>query len=289
MKRPVVAGIGEVLWDVYPDGAHFGGAPANFASHAAILGAESWMVSAVGSDSLGDKALPVLSDLGVQCNTVARDPNHPTGQVLVTLDERGVPNYEIASDCAWDHLAWSGDLAALAERCDAVCFGSLAQRSPDSRATIRRFAETVPRVALRIFDVNLRQSFYDRDTIDMSLGLASAVKLNDEELPVVARLLGIGGREPREVMRNLMDAYDLQLGALTRGAAGALLLDGRNEDDSPAPATVVVNTVGAGDAFTASMVVDFLRGLPLAEINRRANAVASQVCSQPGATPALLA
>ena len=289
MKRPVVAAIGEMLWDVYPDGAHFGGAPANFASHAAILGAESWMVSAVGLDSLGDKALRVLSNLRVRCDTVRRHPNHPTGQVLVSLDRQGVPKYEIASDCAWDHLAWSDDLAAFAERCDAVCFGSLAQRSPDSRATIRRFAETVPRAALRMFDVNLRQSFFDRDTIDTSLRLASAVKLNDEELPVVASLLGIGGREPRDVMRKIMDAYDLRLGALTRGAAGALLLDDRNEDDSPAPATVVVNTVGAGDAFTASVVVDFLRGLALAEINRSANAIASQVCSQPAATPALLA
>ncbi len=289
MKRPVVAGIGEVLWDIYPDAAHFGGAPANFASHAAILGAESWIVSAVGTDSLGDKALGVLSDLGVRCSTVGRDSDYATGQVFVTLDARGVPQYEIASDCAWDHLAWSDDLAAFAERCDAICFGSLAQRSPESRATIRRFAQTVPRAALRMFDVNLRQSFYDRDTIDTSLRLASAVKLNDEELPVVARLLGIGGREPRDMMRKLMNEYDLQLGALTRGPAGALLLDDQNDDDSPAPATVVINTVGAGDAFTASLVVDFLRGLPLAEINRRANAVASLVCSQPGATPVLLA
>ena len=284
MKRPVVAGIGEVLWDIYPDAAHFGGAPANFASHAARLGAESLMVSAVGADAHGDKALQALSDRGVNTSRVACDQAHPTGQVLVTLDAQGVPHYEIALDSAWDHLAWSADLAAFAERCDAVCFGTLAQRSPDSRATIRRFVEAVPRHALRIFDVNLRQRFYDRDTIEMSLRHASAVKLNAEELPIVTQLLGLGGYSHRELLRQLMDTYDLRLAALTRGPAGALLLDDRGEDDCPAPPTVVVDTVGAGDAFTASLVVDVLRGLPLSEINRRANALASLVCSQPGAT-----
>ena len=286
MKQPVIAGIGEVLWDIYPDAAHFGGAPANFASHAAMLGAESWMVSAVGADPHGDKALRALSDLGVNTDTVVRDPDHATGQVLVTLDGQGVPRYEIALDSAWDHLAWSADLDAFAERCDAVCFGTLAQRSPDSRVTIRRFVEAVPRDALRIFDVNLRQPFYDRDTIDLSLRGASAVKLNAEELPVVAQLLGLGHQTEGGLLRQLMDIYDLRLAALTRGPKGALLLDDRADDDCPAPRTVVVDTVGAGDAFTASLVVDFLRGLPLSEINRRANALASRVCSQPGGTPA---
>lgn len=287
MNAPVVAGIGEVLWDCYPDGAHFGGAPANFASHAASLGAESWMVSAVGTDAHGDRALQVLSDLKVRCDLVARDPKHSTGQVLVTLDAEGVPRYEISLDVAWDHLTWSEHFGAFATRCDAICFGSLAQRSPDSRATIRRFVAAVRRSALRVFDVNLRQRFFDRETIDASLRLASALKLNDEELPVIAELCEIRARAPREILRELMTRYDLRLAALTRGPRGALLLDDRGEDDCLAPETVVVDTVGAGDAFTAALVSDFLRGLPLSRINRHANAVASFVCSQAGATPPL--
>ena len=230
-------------------------------------------------------ALRVLSDHNVRCDLVARDPKHSTGQVLVTLDAEGVPRYEISLDVAWDHLTWSEHFGAFATRCDAICFGSLAQRSPDSRATIRRFVAAVRRSALRVFDVNLRQRFFDRETIDASLRLASALKLNDEELPVIAELCEIRARAPREILRELMTRYDLRLAALTRGPRGALLLDDRGEDDCPAPETVVVDTVGAGDAFTAALVSDFLRGLPLSRINRHANAVASFVCSQAGATP----
>jgi fructokinase len=283
----VVAGIGEVLWDIYPDGAHFGGAPANFASHAANLGAESWMVSSVGTDALGERALRVLADHHVMSDLVPRDAKHPTGRVVVTLGDAGVPRYEIALDSAWDHLEWSGELAAFSERCDAVCFGSLAQRSAESRSTIRRFVGALRSDALRVFDVNLRQQYYDREIIEASLQLASAVKLNDEELTAIADLLRIDGQAPRNLMRELMTRYRLRLGALTRGPNGALLLDERDEDDSPAPPTIVVDTVGAGDAFTAVMVVDFLRGVPLGEINRHANAVASFVCSQAGATPSI--
>ena len=129
--RPVIAGIGEVLWDVYPDAAHFGGAPANFACHAASLGAEAWMVSAVGADELGDRALDSLSQRGVECASVTRDPKHATGRVLVTLDATGQASYEFAADTAWDHLSWSDQRASLARRCDAVCFGTLGQRSSD--------------------------------------------------------------------------------------------------------------------------------------------------------------
>jgi fructokinase len=207
--------------------------------------------------------------------------------VLVTLGNAGVPRYEIALETAWDHLVWSPELATFAERCDAICFGSLAQRSLDSRSTIRGFVQALPSAALRVFDVNLRQRFYDRETIDASLHLASAVKLNDEELPTIAALLSISAQAPRDVMRELMMRYGLRLAALTRGPNGALLLDERGEDDAAAPPTTVVDTVGAGDAFTAAMVVDFLRGVSLPEINRHANAVASFVCSQPGATPSI--
>src|SRR4051812_36248230 len=286
VKPLVVVGIGEVLWDVYPDSAHFGGAPANFVSHAASLGAESWMVSAVGADDAGEKAMRTLASLGVRCDLVARDPQHPTGEVRVTLDAQRVPTYTIAPDSAWDHIAWSDELSKFAARCDAVCFGTLAQRSPQSRATIRRFLEEVPRTALRIFDVNLRQRYYDPETIDASLRLASAVKMNEEELAEISTLLDIVRPTRRQMMRRLMDRYNLQLAALTRGAEGALLFDESEEDEAAAPGTIVVDTVGAGDAFTAAMVVDYLRDLPLPLINRHANAVAALVCSQIGAAPA---
>lgn len=285
--RPIIAGIGEVLWDVYPDAAHFGGAPANFACHAASLGAEAWMVSAVGADEFGDRALDSLRQRGVECGLVNRDPGHSTGRVLVTLDAAGQASYEFAADTAWDHLAWSGELASLARRCDAVCFGTLGQRSPISRDTIRRFVETTPRAALKVFDVNLRQRFYDRETIEISLAIASAVKLNGEELPIVAELCGINARTPREMLRELVSRYDLRLAALTCGPDGALLLAGGEESKCPAVPAAVLDTVGAGDAFTAALISDFLRGLPLAKINRHANAVASFVCSQPGATSPL--
>lgn len=285
--RPVIAGIGEVLWDVYPDAAHFGGAPANFACHAASLGAEAWMVSAVGADELGDRALDSLGERGVECASVTRDPKHATGRVLVTLDATGQASYEFAADTAWDHLSWSDQRASLARRCDAVCFGTLGQRSSISRDTIRRFVEATPPTSLKVFDVNLRQQFYDTETIESSLQIASALKLNGEELPIVAELCGIKARAPRDILMELMSRYELRFAALTHGPDGALLIAAGEESECPAVPTTVVDTVGAGDAFTATLVFDFLRGLPVVEINRHANAVASFVCSQPGASSPL--
>jgi fructokinase len=285
--RPVIAGIGEVLWDVYPDAAHFGGAPANFACHAAGLGAEAWMVSAVGADEFGDRALDSLLERGVECGCVSRDSRHATGRVMVTLDAAGQATYEFAADTAWDHLAWSTELASLARRCDAVCFGTLGQRSSISRDTILRFVEATPLTALKVFDVNLRQQFYDTETIESSLQIASVLKLNGEELPIVTQLCGIKARAPRDMLMELMSRYELRLAAVTNGRDGALLIAAGEEAECPAVPTTVVDTVGAGDAFTATLVSDFLRGLPLVEINRHANAVASFVCSQPGATSPL--
>ena len=245
------------------------------------------MVSAVGSDELGERAVEKLRERDVNCGHVNRDDRHATGRVLVTLNAAGQASYEFAADTAWDHLVWSDDLAALAARCDAVCFGTLGQRSPVSRESIRRFVEATPTTALRVFDVNLRQRFYDAETIRASLQMASAVKLNDEELPIVGELCALRSVTPREMLIELAAQFDLRLAALTRGPRGSLLIAGASEDDCPAPPTTVVDTVGAGDSFTATLVSGFLKGLPLAAINRHANAVASFVCSQKGATPVL--
>jgi fructokinase len=285
-RRPVVVAIGEVLWDVYPDGAHLGGAPANFAGHAAALGAEAWIVSAVGADELGDRAVEQLRAQGggARVDHIARDREHATGRVNVTLDAEKRPTFEIATDAAWDHIPWSDGLEQLAGRADAVCFGTLAQRSPGSRDTIARFLRATRPSALRMFDVNLRQHYHDRDTIERSLELASAVKLNEDELPVVASLCGIRAAGTPATLKALARQYGLRLAALTRGPDGAILVAGHEASSEPAPPVHVVDTVGAGDAFTAALVCDFLRGLPLAEVNRRANAVAAFVCSVAGAT-----
>ena len=286
-EAPVIAGMGEVLWDVFPDATHFGGAPANFACHAAALGGEAWVVSAVGKDALGDEALRALRSKRVHAGTVRVDPVHATGTVNVSVDAQGQASYVFAADTAWDHLQWSDELALLAGRCDAVCFGSLGQRSSQSRATIRRFVEAVPRAALRVFDVNLRQDFYDAEVIEASLKAASVLKLNNDELPVVLRLLSLEFASEEEALRGLSQRYDLRCAALTRGAAGSLLLMDDLLDEQKPAAITVADTVGAGDAFTATLVTGCLRGVPAAALHAQASAVAAFVCSQRGATPEL--
>jgi len=280
---PVVVGIGEVLWDVYPGGAHLGGAPANFACHAAALGAEAWIVSAVGEDDLGRRAIEQLRARGAIVEHVGRDRAHGTGRVNVSLDAEKRPTFDIAADVAWDYIPWSDGLQTLAERCDAVCFGTLGQRSDASRETIGRFLHATRPSALRMFDVNLRQHYHSRALLEHSLELASAVKLNEDELPVVAALCGIRPHAAPATLKALARQYGLRLVALTRGPDGAILVSGDQESVAPAPAVDVVDTVGAGDAFTAALVCDWLRGLPLADVNRRANERAALVCSVPGA------
>lgn len=286
-SQPIVAAIGEVLWDVYPDLARFGGAPANFACHATALGADAPLVSAVGKDELGDQALQTLKSHNVDTSCIDRDATHPTGQVRVTVDAAGRPTYVIADDSAWDNIQWSDSLVTLARQADAVCFGTLAQRSSKSRETIRRFVGATLPGTLRMFDVNLRQEFFDVEVIETSLQLASAVKLNEEELPTVAKMCGVSARNEARILRRLVHKYELRVAALTCGGEGALLMTPDEESRCPARPTTVVDTVGAGDAFTATMVIDFLRGVPLAAINRHANAVASFVCSQAGAVARL--
>ena len=285
MAQPVVVGAGEALWDVFPDGDHFGGAPANVALHAAALGAEAWLVSAVGHDARGDAALARLDAAGVRRSTVPRLADHPTGVVRVSLNVASHPVYDIAAESAWDYVPWSATVQQGAERADAIAFGSLAQRGPVSRATIRRAVAATPGSAWRLFDVNLRQDYYDAGVLMASLELANAVKLNEEELPVVVRLCGLNSAPPADQLRALCDRFGLRLAALTRGPCGAVLVTPTDVWESAAPATVVVDTVGAGDAFTAALLVGLLVGRPLDEVSRRANAVAAYVCSQPGATP----
>jgi fructokinase len=281
-----IVGLGEVLWDLFPDGPQFGGAPANFACHAAMLGADAAIVSQVGADELGDQAIVALRRHGVRTESVSRIRDHATGTVRVDLDDAGRPRFEITENVAWDHIPWSLDLETLARRADAVCFGTLAQRSETSRVTIRRFLEATRPDCLRILDVNVRRPFFDPQVLLDSLSFASAVKLNDEELPVlVAATRRVGSAE--EVLEALRDRYDMRLVALTRGADGAMLLGSERIVECPGTPVVVKDTVGAGDAFTAAMALGWLRGLDLDAICRHAGRVAAFVCTQAGGTPDL--
>ena len=284
--RPNLVGLGEVLWDVFPDAAHFGGAPANFACHAAGLGADTWVVSAIGRDKLGDDAVVALSAKQVHTLLVQRD-EHSTGTVTVTLDAAKQASYVFAPDPAWDHLAWNASLALLANKCQAVCFGTLAQRAPTSRRTIHEFLENTSADCLRIFDVNLRQTFYSREIIETSLSFANGFKLNNDEVVVVAELLGLP-KDEKAFVAAVAERFELHTVALTRGAAGSLLWHKGTIDEKTSPKVAVVDTVGAGDAFTAALAIGLLRGETLERIHQRAVAVAAFVCTKPGATPELL-
>ncbi len=285
-ERFTVAGIGELLWDVFPHYKRLGGAPANFAFHCYQLGAKAYPVSCVGKDELGRHIREALREMGVDTSYVLECDAFPTGTVQVTLDDHGKPSYRIFEDVAWDQIPFTDGLEALAAKLDAVCFGSLAQRSAVSRATIRSFVRHMPRQALKIFDVNLRQSFVSKEQIEGSLQLASILKLSDEELPVLAGYFGLRGDVSTQ-LDALRERFDLNLVAYTRGPRGSVLVRSDEIDDAPGQGGLAVDSVGAGDSFTASLAIGALEGWPLREVNRFANRVATFVCSQKGATPAL--
>jgi fructokinase len=289
MPLPTLVGLGEILWDLFPDGPRFGGAPANFACTAAELGARVAtveMVSAVGTDPLGDQALAALRQHGVQVGGVPQ-LDRPTGIVLVELDPRGQGTYTFASNTAWDNLAWSPSLADLAGRTSLVCFGTLGQRAAPSRETIRRFVQATPTTAWRLLDINLRPPHWCPAVVRESLPLANVVKLNDHECAELSAVLDLTGPEPLR-LEQLLRRYDLQLIALTRGERGSVLLSASGErTELPGERVPVADTVGAGDAFTAALALGLVLNQPLAEIHRRASQIAAYVCTQSGGTPGL--
>jgi fructokinase len=285
MPAPVVVGLGEILWDVFPEGKQLGGAPLNFSHHCAQLGAEAYPVSAVGPDADGAEIRQILAAKNLPDLHVQTDPAHPTGRVNVTLKE-GKPTYEILRDVAWDYIRFDENLRNLAARADAACFGSLAQRNSASREAIHAFLDAMRPDSLRIFDINLRQDFYSREIIESSLRRANILKLSDEELPVLAAMFDLPGDASAQ-LRRLRELFDLRLVAYTRGGSGSLLLTATESSDHLGLPTEVLDTVGAGDSFTATLCTGLLQNLPLAEINIRANQVAAFVCSQAGATPTL--
>lgn len=285
MVKPKIVAIGEVLWDLLPGGRQLGGAPANFACAARALGANARLISCVGDDDLGREALGRLAALGLPTDSIEVDPERPTGTVGVTVDAGGQPRYEIHEGVAWDAIRGNAAAREAAREADAICFGTLAQRAEPSESTIRTLVSLAPAGALRILDVNLRQHYHSPVVIEQSLALANVLKVNDGELPHLAALFELSGGLADQ-LRQLADRFRLRLVVCTRGAEGSLIYaDGEWSDHPGRPATVV-DTVGAGDAFTAAMTLGLLAGWDLDEVNRWANEVAAFVCSQPGATPA---
>lgn len=280
-RKKVIVGIGELLWDMFPTGKAIGGAPANFAYHAGRLGEEGWAISAVGNDSLGQEIMDVLNRKRVR--SLVAVSGRPTGTVQVSLDDAGVPSYIITEDVAWDDIPFSPEMQELAARTDAVCFGSLVQRS-GSRASVLKFVEALPASALKVFDINLRQHFYSPGILEKSLEIADVLKINDEEIVTVADMFSLGD-DIRAACRKLIDMYSLKFVLLTKGAQGSEVIT-RDEIIPQGVGKInVVDTVGAGDAFTAAFTVAYLRGKSLSEAQRLAGEVTAYVCSHKGAMP----
>lgn len=282
-----VVGLGEVLWDIFPQGKQLGGAPANFAYITHMLGNRGIIASRLGNDTLGEEARNKLDSLGIETAFLQSDSARATGTVKVQVDSAGQPQYEITRDVAWDFLEWTPEWRTLAAQADAVCFGSLAQRSPGSRAAIQTFVRSVKPEALRIFDVNLRQSFYSAEILRESVQLADVVKVNHEELPCILRLFGIDPPEElAEAARTFRELYGNRLVCVTRGEKGSLIVTEDELSEHHGFTIRVADTVGAGDAFTAGLVYHMLLGSSLEVMNDAANRLGAWVASQAGATPA---
>ena len=288
--RPIVVGLGELLWDLFPKGKQLGGAPANFAYITALLGDSGMVASRVGDDRLGQEALWHLKSSGLDVSRIQRDPTHPTGTVKVEVDLRGQPEYHISENVAWDFLEFSEDWISLARATHAVCFGSLAQRNSVSRATIRAFLSALPSFAIGIFDVNLRQSYFSGDLLRDSARHATILKLNHEEFPRFLDLLRcpLKGSERSDIFaaRWLCRELGIRLVCITRGPAGSALITAESHHEHPGFSVKIADTVGAGDAFTAALVHHALRGSSLAAMNVAANRMGAWVASQEGAMPA---
>ena len=282
-NKPTVAGIGELLWDVLPTGKQVGGAPCNFAFHAMQAGCESYVVSAVGNDLLGDEMVKNLGKLNLKTRYIQR--NHwPTGTVTVKLDESGQPSYVIHENTAWDNILPTPEILRKSGECRAVCFGSLGQRSSVSASTILQVLESVKSGCLKVFDINLRQHFYSPEIITKSLEFADVLKLNDEELPVLSELFTFTG-DVKNQLKQLLDSFNLLYVVYTMGEKGSIIMGHNKFSFLESPKVVVVDTVGADDSFTAVLVAGLLHNVELKKIHEKATQVAAFVCTQRGATP----
>ena len=283
MNKRYVVGLGEVLWDVLPDGKKLGGAPANFAYHAGQFGLETLAVSALGKDALAEETIAALDDRSLKYLLPRVD--YPTGTVQVTLTVDGIPTYEIKENVAWDNIPYTPELAEIASNCRAVCFGSLAQRNVTSWATIRQFLDNTPTDCLKVFDINLRQQFYTKDVIEESLKRCNILKINDEELVIIKRMYGYDDLDMRGICEKILADYQLKMLVLTCGTNGSYVFAPGLTSFQETPKVKVADTVGAGDSFTGSFCASILNGKSLEEAHRKAVAVSAFVCTQNGAMP----
>jgi fructokinase len=283
----IVVGLGELLWDCFPDRRRPGGAPANVAFHAGQLGFDGVICSRVGRDELGDEMLQFVAANGLSTEFIQRDAEHGTGRVDITTDEHGEPRYVFADDVAWDHLALTERWRNIASRARAICFGTLAQRSETSRAAVHKFLAAAPGDALKVYDVNLRKPWYRREWIEPSLHVADVVKLNHEEITILAGMMDLDSDEPRTFAGLLRDDYGVALLCVTRGKRGCLLVRGDETAEAAGIEVRDAHPVGAGDSFTAALIYTQLRGWPLERSARFANQIAALVAGKPGAMPPL--
>lgn len=286
-NNEVIVGLGEALWDMLPEGKKIGGAPANFAYHVSQFGLNSCVVSAVGSDGLGDEIIENFGTKGL--NMLIERVPYPTGTVQVEIDGAGVPQYEIRENVAWDNIPCTPRIEELASRTRAVCFGSLAQRSEVSRATIARFLDAMPdnEGTLRVFDINLRQKFYSAELLEESMRRCNILKINDEELEIVGRMFGYPDIGMQDKCWLLLGKYNLKMLILTCGTAGSYVFTPGSCSFRETPVVEVADTVGAGDSFTAAFISSVIKGKPVAEAHRTAVEVSAFVCTQIGAMPVL--
>jgi fructokinase len=283
-KQFKIVGIGEILWDMLPQGKVLGGAPANFAYHASELGAKGYVISAIGKDKLGAEIVSQLAAHDIELRL--GELNYPTGTVNVQLGANGIPEYEIIKDVAWDYITLQPSDIGLARETDAVCFGSLAQRNEVSRKSIIEFIKNVPESSLKIFDINLRQHYYSKTLIDNSIQMANILKINDEELIIVSELYGWTGNE-EYLCQRLMDIFQLNLLALTCGTRGSYLFTKHEKTFMKTPVVDVKDTIGAGDSFTAGLAMGLLKNKSLKNCHLLAIEISAYVCTHFGAMPPL--
>ena len=287
METNIIVGLGEVLWDVLPEGKKLGGAPSNFAYHTRQFGYNSVAVSAVGKDKLGDETLAALDEKGLRY-VMPRTP-YPTGTVQVTLDDNGIPTYDIKENVAWDNIPFTPEIEELARNCRAVCFGSLAQRNIVSRTTICKFLDTMPDGGgrLKIFDINLRQNFYTKEVLREALLRCNVLKINDEELVLIGRMFDYPGLDMSNKCWLILGKYNLDMLVLTCGVNGSYVFTPGKVSFQETPRVDVADTVGAGDSFTAAFCSGVLAGMDVADAHRLAVETSAYVCTQSWAMPVI--
>ncbi|MDD2937783.1 MAG: carbohydrate kinase [Proteiniphilum sp.] len=279
-RKPVIIGIGELLWDMLPSGKKVGGAPVNFVYHASGAGAESYAISTVGNDLLGDEIMMEIEKGGI--HHLVERVDYPTSTVRVELMD-GIPNYTIIENVAWDHMPLTEAMMELAGKADAVCFGTLAQRSAESRSTIQKMLSLVPPSAYRIFDINLRQHFFSEEIIIDSLNRCNVFKINKEELAIVKEMFNVPESEEKESCQWFVEKFDLKFMILTAGADYSLIVTPESDSLIRTPRVKVVDTVGAGDSFTGAFISAILSGRSIKEAHRSAVDRSAFVCTQAGA------